>query len=66
MLTSHLRKCAFKANLARTMSIKLPQPDLGLAERDPVMHSLIKEEIDRQKKGKQLKSGYQIPVFYAF
>ena len=53
MRVNHLRKTFVKPQLARSMSIKLPQADLGLAQTDPEMHSLIKEEIDRQKKGRQ-------------
>lgn len=40
-----------QTRVAGFTSIKLPQPDLGLKERDPEMASLLKEEIKRQKKG---------------
>jgi glycine hydroxymethyltransferase len=32
-------------------TVKLPQADLGLKERDPEMASLLQEEIKRQKNG---------------
>lgn len=41
-----------KLSAARFSTIPLPQKDLGLKERDPEMAGLLKEEIERQKKGK--------------
>lgn len=41
-----------RLSAARFSTIPLPQKDVGLAERDPEMASLLRQEIDRQKKGK--------------
>jgi hypothetical protein len=37
--------------MATFATVKLPQADLGLKERDPEMAKLLNEEIERQKKG---------------